>query len=223
MARGVDNNPPARVYQRLFDALGPQQWWPAETAFDVLVGAVLTQNAAWRNVEQAIDRLEAASLQTPEAILAAPLALLKDCLRPSGYYNVKTQRLRAACEAWVALGGEAHIREMDTGELRSRLLEVNGLGPESVDDVLLYGLQRPVFVVDAYTRRIFSRLGAVSERIAYDPLQAYFHAHLSADVTRFAQYHAYIVTVGKDYCRPRFPRCADCPLVELCDYGRAAA
>ena len=210
-----------RLFDRLHGALGPQSWWPAESAFEVLVGAVLTQNAAWRNVEQAIDGLRARDWMTPAAILAAPPKALAECLRPSGYYNVKSQRLRAACETWLALGGEAGIQSMETASVRARLLEVKGLGPESVDDVLLYGFHRPVFVVDAYTRRIFSRIGLVSPRIGYDDLQALFHEALAPDVGQFNEFHALIVTIGKWYCRPRIPRCEACPLRDDCAHGLA--
>ena len=210
-----------RLLESLRVALGPQEWWPAESPFEVLVGAVLTQNAAWRNVEQAMGRLRAREWLTPEAILDAPVEQLSDCLRPSGYYNVKRQRLRAACEAWLALGGESGLRAMDTGAMRAALLEVKGLGPESVDDVLLYAFHRPVFVVDAYTRRIFSRIGLVSPRVDYDGLQAMFHNALSPDATRFNEFHALIVTIGKSYCRPRDPRCETCPLQPDCAHGLA--
>ena len=208
-----------RLLDRLLTALGHQRWWPSESAFEVLVGAVLTQNAAWRNVEQAIDRLQARDWMTPEAILAAPPEALAECLRPSGYYNVKSRRLRAACETWLALGGEAGLMDMETTAMRSALLEVNGLGPESVDDVLLYGFHRPVFVVDAYTRRIFSRIGLVSPRIGYDGLQTLFHDALAPDAARFNEFHALIVTTGKSYCRPRMPRCEACPLRGDCAHG----
>lgn len=223
MADVSDGNLPGRAYHHLLEAFGKQQWWPAETAFEVLVGAVLTQNAAWRNVEQALARLSEQKLLTPEAILSAPSDLLRDCLRPSGYYNVKAQRLIAACEAWVELGGEAGVGRMETAALRERLLAVKGLGPESVDDVLLYGLGRPVFVVDAYTRRIFSRIGAIAESIDYQSLQDFFHAGLPSDAALYAEYHALIVNAGKHHCRPRLPRCEDCPLISLCDYAQLGA
>ena len=210
-----------RLLEALRAAFGPQDWWPAQNPFEVLVGAVLTQNTAWRNVEQALARLRERNWLSPEAILAAPLEALADCLRPSGYYNVKSRRLRAACEQWLALGGEAGLAAMETGALRAALLEVKGLGPESVDDVLLYGFERPVFVVDAYTRRIFSRLGLVSPGIGYERLQALFHASLPADAERFNEFHALVVMLGKHCCRPRRPRCHACPLQADCGHARA--
>lgn len=211
------------LLDRLSQAFGPQQWWPADTAFEVLVGAVLTQNTAWRNVETAIGRLKARDWLSPSAIVNAPVDALRDCLRPSGYYNVKTQRLRAACQTWLALGGESGIARMSTDAARAELLAVKGLGPESVDDVLLYGFHRPVFVVDAYTRRIFSRVGVVPANIGYNDLQAAFEAELPRDAARFNEAHALIVGVGKDYCRPRLPRCSACPLQPVCDHGRRPA
>ena len=209
------------LLDRLADAFGPQDWWPAETPFEVLVGAVLTQNAAWRNVEQAIARLRARDWLSATAIVNAPGDELRDCIRPSGYYNVKAQRLTAACETWIELGGEPGLAAMATGAAREALLAVKGLGPESVDDILLYGFSRPVFVVDAYTRRIFSRVGVIPPHIGYEPLQAGFHAALPRDAARFNEAHALIVALGKDYCRPRSPHCRACPLQPACDYGRS--
>ncbi|RZU98830.1 endonuclease III domain-containing protein [Spiribacter vilamensis] len=209
------------LLDRLSEAFGPQDWWPAETAFEVLVGAVLTQNAAWRNVEQAIARLRARDWLSATAIVNAPADALRECIRPSGYYNVKAQRLTAACETWLELGGEAGLQAMETGAAREALLAVKGLGPESVDDVLLYGFNRPVFVVDAYTRRIFSRVGVVPPDIGYEPLQSAFHAALPRDARRFNEAHALIVALGKDYCRPRSPHCEWCPLQPACAYGGA--
>lgn len=211
------------LLERLGQAFGPQQWWPADTAFEVLVGAVLTQNTAWRNVETAIARLRERGWLSAPALVNAPVEELRECLRPSGYYNVKTRRLLAACQTWQVLGGEAGIAAMTTRAAREALLGVKGLGPESVDDVLLYGFYRPVFVVDAYTRRIFSRVGVVPADIGYDRLQAAFEAELPRDAARFNEAHALIVGLGKDFCRPRLPRCSACPLQPVCDHGRSVA
>ncbi len=212
----------AAIYAKLNRAFGSHAWWPAQSAFEVLVGAVLTQNTAWRNVEKALANLRAVQWLTPAAILAAEPEALAQCLRPSGYYNVKAQRLRAACVAWQSLGGEAGARSMTTEALRTTLLAVKGLGPESVDDILLYGLQRPVFVVDAYTQRILSRLGVIDRPVPYAQLQALFHDALPTDAALFNDYHAQIVALGKDYCRPREPNCSQCPLSEDCRYAQSA-
>ncbi|PWG63489.1 endonuclease III domain-containing protein [Sediminicurvatus halobius] len=207
------------TYRRLHAAFGPQGWWPGETAFEVLVGAVLTQNAAWSNVERAIQGLRNACLFAPERIVAAEHGALAAAIRPSGYFNVKARRLRAACEAWLEHGGEAGLARLDTATLRARLLAVKGLGRESVDDVVLYAFERPVFVVDAYTRRIFSRLGVLAGDEPYETIRARFEAALPQDPALFNEYHALIVALGKDICRPRRPRCDECPLQAGCAFA----
>lgn len=203
------------VYQRLFDAYGPQHWWPGETPFEIMVGAILTQNTAWTNVERAIANLQAAELLDPTAIVAADLPTLATCLRPSGYFNVKAERLRAFCDWFLTQGGLPGLSALDTTALRRALLAVKGVGPETADDILLYAFERPVFVVDAYTRRIFSRLGLVAADIGYEPLRARFEQTLEPDVALFNEYHALIVRHGKEVCRPK-PRCAECCLRPHC-------
>lgn len=206
------------VYQRLFATYGPQHWWPGETPFEIMVGAILTQNTAWSNVERAIANLQAENMLDPSAILAAPPADLAACLRPSGYFNVKAKRLRAFCDWFLTQGGLEPLRSMSTHDLRRQLLGVNGIGPETADDILLYVYQRPVFVVDSYTRRIFARLGLVAEDIGYEPLRAVFEQALGDDVALFKEYHALIVVHGKEICRPR-PRCEQCCLRADCVVG----
>jgi len=208
------------TYRRLYAALGPQHWWPADTAFEVLVGAVLTQNAAWRNVERAMDGLRAAGLLDARAVAAADHATLAAAIRPSGYFNVKARRLQAACRAWLDHGGEAGLAALETVTLRATLLAVHGLGRESVDDVLLYAFQRPVFVVDAYTRRIFTRLGNLAGDEGYEAVRARFEAELPPDPTLYNEYHALIVVLGKEICRPR-PLCGACPLSGTCRHAQA--
>lgn len=210
------------VCRRLHDAFGPQGWWPGESAFEVLVGAVLTQNAAWSNVERAITGLRAAGLLHPERIAAAEHDTLATAIRPSGYFNVKARRLRAACRAWLEHGGEAGLDRLDTDSLRSTLLAVHGLGRESVDDIVLYAFERPVFVVDAYTRRIFTRLGHLAGDEGYEIIRARFEAELPRDPELFNEYHALIVALGKDVCRPRRPRCGACPLASYCRHALEA-
>lgn len=210
------------TFQRLHDAFGPQHWWPAETAFEVVVGAVLTQNAAWTNVERAIHGLRAAGLLDAAAIAAADHDALAAAIRPSGYFNVKARRLQAACRAWLEHGGEAGLARLDTAALRATLLAVHGLGRESVDDIVLYAFHRPVFVVDAYTRRIFTRLGNLSGEEGYEAVRARFEAELPRDAALYNEYHALIVALGKDICRPRRPLCGQCPLRARCRHGRRA-
>jgi endonuclease-3 related protein len=195
---------------------GPQQWWPAQTGFEVMVGAVLTQNTAWGNVERALARLcERIELQ-PQALLSLPEAELAERLRPVGYYNVKARRLRGLCEALLAAGGEPALAALPTAALRTWLLAIHGVGPETADDILLYCFERPVFVVDAYTRRLFERLGVLAGGESYEAVRSRFERALGPDVACFNEYHALIVAHGKAVCRARRPRCADCCLADDC-------
>lgn len=182
-----------------------------------MVGAVLTQNAAWINVARAIENLRAKRLLDPHRILKAPPATLAACLRPSGYFNVKAKRLRALCRWLVEAGGEAQCRRRDTESLRRALLAVHGVGPETADDILLYAFARPVFVVDAYTRRIFSRLGLTEANAGYETLRSCFEQALARRVPWYNEYHALIVRHGKEICRPK-PRCPECCLSKICPF-----
>jgi len=204
-----------RVYRRLHAAHGPQHWWPGDGAFEIMVGAVLTQNAAWTNVEKAIANLKRARALTPEAIAAAPHRRLAAWLRPSGYFNVKARRLKAMCRWLVAQGGVRGLARRNTHDLRAALIAVHGIGPETADDIVLYAFHRPVFVVDAYTKRIFSRLGLIRGDEGYETVRRLFEDHLAPDVALFNEYHALIVRHGKDVCRKR-PRCAGCCLAAVC-------
>ncbi len=204
-----------KIYDALYAAHGPQHWWPGDTAFEIMVGAVLTQNTAWVNVERAIANLKQADALTPEAIAAAHPKRLAKWLKPSGYFNVKAKRLRAFCRWLLAQGGVAALAQLPTDELRARLLAVHGVGPETADDILLYAFERPVFVIDAYTRRIFQRLGAIAGDEDYDTLRLAFERALGPDTALFNEYHGLIVRQGKDVCRTR-PLCAQCAIARLC-------
>ena len=204
-----------RVYDALYAEHGPQHWWPGDTAFEIMVGAVLTQNTAWINVERAIANLKQAQALTPEAIVAAHPKRLAKWLKPSGYFNVKAKRLRAFCRWLIAQGGVARLAPLPTETLRARLLAVHGIGPETADDILLYAFERPVFVIDAYTRRIFQRLGAIVGNEDYETLRLKFERALGPDTALFNEYHGLIVRQGKDVCRTR-PRCAQCTLASMC-------
>ncbi|GAB4347929.1 MAG: endonuclease III domain-containing protein [Gammaproteobacteria bacterium] len=203
------------VYERLDAAYGPQHWWPGESPFEIQVGAILTQNTAWPNVERAIENLKRENRMAPEAILETPHHDLAELLRPAGYFNVKARRLRNYCAWLLEQGGERALRRWPTDKLRHGLLSVKGVGPETADDILLYAFERPVFVIDAYTRRIFSRLGLIEANSGYEALRHRFETALGADVARFNQYHALIVRHAKTHCRKR-PRCTACPLGDLC-------
>jgi endonuclease-3 related protein len=205
------------VFRALHAAYGPQDWWPGETPFEVMVGAVLTQSTAWTNVERALDGLTRRIPLTAEAILSLPIEELAELLRPVGYFNVKARRLRAFCAGFLDHGGLEGLAAASTAELRHRLLAVHGVGPETADDMLLYAFERPVFVVDAYTRRIFTRLGVLSGNEGYETIRHGFEQALGPDAALFNEYHALIVRHGKDVCRPG-PRCAECCLRALCPF-----
>ena len=188
------------VYQRLLEAYGALDWWPANSSFEVMVGAVLTQNTAWINVEKAITNLKHADCLTLERILSSSDAQLAEIIRPSGYFNIKAKRLKNLCR-WIAdNGGEARLAAIDTESLRSSLLQVNGVGPETADDILLYAFERPVFVIDTYTRRLFAKLGLIEGNEPYEVLRQIIEAELEPDVSLFNQYHALIVRHAKEKC-----------------------
>jgi endonuclease-3 related protein len=202
------------MYRRMLKALGPQGWWPGDTPFEVAVGAVLTQNTNWGNVERAIANLKRTRALSVRRIHALPHADLAELIRPAGYFNVKSRRLKNL----VALLAEHHggsmqrLARVPMDEARAALLGVNGVGPETADSIMLYALGHPVFVVDAYTRRIFPRHGLLTEAHSYDDFQQMFMRALKPDAGLYNEYHALIVMVGKTWCRPRTPRCAECPL-----------
>ncbi len=210
----VSANPPLReVYDALYAHFGPRHWWPAQSPFEMMVGAILTQNTAWTNVEKAIAELRKRRALTPRALHAAPLDTLAQWIRPAGYYNVKARRLRAFTD-WLMCDYRGSLRAMfrePTDVLRAKLLAVNGIGPETADSILLYAAQRPVFVVDAYTRRFLERHGWADGSESYDEIAALFTSALPRDVRLFNEYHALIVELGKEYCRAR-PHCGECPL-----------
>ncbi len=204
------------VYKELYACYGPQHWWPAQTPFEVMVGAILTQNTAWPNVEKAIGNLRRADCLGPEAILALPASRLARLLTPSGYFNVKARRLRAFCLWYQEQGGYVTIARSDTAMLRHDLLSVNGIGPETADDILLYAFERQVFVVDAYTRRLFARLGITdTEQIGYEQLRGLAESNLPADAGLYNEYHALLVRHAKEICRRR-PVCERCCLAGKC-------
>ncbi len=216
-------NPSAEALTALYAALlaryGRQPWWPAETPFEVVVGAVLTQNAAWTNVEKAIARLRSRDLLSLDAVLAAEHDALADAIRPSGYFNVKARRLRSVCAFLDDAGGMQRFARRDLATQRSGLLAVHGIGPETADDILLYALDRPVFVIDVYTRRLLQRYRLARGDEPYEVLRAGFEAALAADVDLYQQFHALIVVHAKAACR-KTPLCPTCVLAPACPGGR---
>ena len=211
---------PLAVFQQLFNSYGPQNWWPGESPLEVMVGAVLTQNTAWSNVEKAIDNLRDAGLLQFDSLNAVSIEELAELIRPAGYYRQKAQRLRNFLD-FITEAYQGSITEMVLGEkatLREQLLQVNGIGPETADSILLYAANLPSFVVDAYTARIFTRHGWVEPEADYHDLQAYFEDCLETDAQLFNEFHALIVRVGKEFCKPA-PKCEKCPLHDMLPEG----
>jgi len=209
------------IYYRLDRHFGPRGWWPAETPFEVCVGAILTQNVAWSNVVKAINGLKEVDLLSTGAIYRSPSGTIAPIIRPTRYFNQKTLKLKDFCSLVV----EQYNDDIDlllalpAGQLRKKLLGVRGIGKETADSIILYAAGQPVFVVDSYTQRIFSRLGIVSPDEGYDRLQEFFTRYLPQDVQLFNQYHALIDGAGNRYCSATSPRCGECPLAGLCKYA----
>ena len=202
------------IYRRLGAAYGDQQWWPGDSPFEVAVGAVLTQNTAWVNVERAIANLKDAGLMEAAKLAALPAAAIAPLIKPAGYYNVKARRLRALLDFVVEeCGGDlTALAGCGLADARAKLLAVRGIGPETADSILLYACGLPTFVVDAYTHRVLYRHGLADEAATYDELKETFESHLEADAALYNQFHALLVRVGRERCRKREPRCAGCPL-----------
>jgi endonuclease-3 related protein len=205
----------AVIYHRLLSFFGEQGWWPAETPFEVMVGAILTQNTAWRNVEHAIARLKEAGVLTPEGLHRIPERRLARLIRPAGYYNVKAKRLKALIAFLTReYGGDLQrmFRER-LAPLRERILMVKGVGPETADSILLYAGEKPIFVIDAYTKRILSRHGMILDGASYSAIQDLFMESLPANVAQYKEYHALFVRLAKTFCKTK-PQCAGCPMEE---------
>ncbi|MDR1686913.1 MAG: endonuclease III domain-containing protein [Desulfovibrio sp.] len=216
---------------RLYDAasahFGPCRWWPGDSPFEIAVGAVLTQNTAWRNVEKAVARLREAGVLDPEIMNTLSEAELAELIRPSGFYRIKAARLRGlldffrSCAGWEQSRDKAGLeclRACDPDSLRSDLLAVRGIGEETADSVLLYALDMPTFVVDAYTRRIFSRHGFIPADLPYDEIREFFMDALPPDTALYNEYHALIVRTGNTFCKKTNPLCRQCPLGSFLDY-----
>lgn len=204
-----------QLFQRLFQTYGPQHWWPGETPFEIMVGAVLTQNTAWTNVEKAIGRLKAVDGLDLRFIVNRPADELAELIRPAGYFNVKARRLQSLCRFLLESGGIAVLEERSTEVLRRQLLAVHGVGPETADDILLYAFERPVFVVDTYTRRLGDRLGLLQGGEGYEEIRNQFETAFGPDTRTFNELHALIVHHAKYRCRKR-PLCGECCLADDC-------
>lgn len=204
-----------KIYHRLLSYFGPQNWWPGETEFEIMVGAILTQNTSWRNVEKAISILKENSLLNPKALSHISIKRLSTLIRSSGFFRIKAERLSHFVRYLMRRykGDIGKMGKADTDTLREELLEIKGIGPETADSILLYALNRPLFVIDSYTRRVFSRHNYFNERERYEKIQKFFMKNLPKDPKIYNEYHALIVRLAKTYCRKR-PLCKDCPLNE---------
>jgi endonuclease-3 related protein len=205
-----------QIYEMLYNRYGKQHWWPGESRFEIIVGAILTQNTNWQNVEKAISNLKSANLLSPQKLHRLPVEKLAELIRPAGYYNIKAARLKNFLD-WLfeTHGGSLESAErMDAHSLRAALLAIKGIGPETADSISLYAFDKPVFVVDAYTARVMTRHRFIESGAGYEALQELFMNALPLDCKLFNEYHALLVRVGKDYCR-KIARCPGCPLEQL--------
>jgi endonuclease-3 related protein len=205
------------IYRRLLGHFGPQYWWPAQEPFEVIVGAILTQSAAWGNVEKAVANLRAAEALSPKTLRRLPLSKLAKLVHPCGYYNAKALKLKSF-SFWLGNHYKDDLDRLfatDTDDLRQQLLSIHGIGQETADSILLYAANKPIFVIDAYTRRIINRIGLAPKRDSYAAYQALFMEHLPPDAGLFNEYHALLVCQGKNVCRRR-PLCPQCCLNDLC-------
>ena len=202
------------IYRKLYSYFGRQYWWPADSPFEVMVGAILTQNTNWLNVEKAIKNLKQNRLLSPQRLQGLSRRRLAKFIRPTGYYNIKTERLRSFLSFFFK-EYQGCIKKMlleDTTQIRQQLLSVKGIGPETADSILLYALDKPVFVVDAYTKRIFARHRLIRQDASYDEVQNLFMNNLKVKAELFNEYHALLVRLGKEFCLKNKPRCKICPL-----------
>jgi endonuclease-3 related protein len=204
------------IYHKLYSAFGPQHWWPAESSFEVMIGAILTQNTNWLNVEKAIQNLKKQKLLIPEKLYRLPQRRLASCIKPAGYYNIKAKRLKNFLNFFINRyqGNTKKMFRSSIPVLRRELLAVNGIGPETADSILLYALGKPVFVIDAYTKRVLLRHRLIKKDAGYTEVQNLFMRRLKPDVKLFNEYHALMVKVGKEFCLKNKPRCQACPLKE---------
>jgi endonuclease-3 related protein len=203
------------IYRTLLSFFGEQGWWPADTPFEVMVGAVLTQNTSWRNVERAIGNLKTEGVLTPQALRKIDEARLAAFIRPAGYYNVKAKRLKSLME-FIDVEYEGDLARMFSEPLlclRQKILEVHGIGPETADSILLYAGEKPIFVIDAYTKRILSRHRMITDGASYGDIQNLFMLSLPPDVSLYKEYHALLIRLAKTFCKTT-PHCAECPLEE---------
>jgi len=206
-----------KIYQKLYEAFGPQHWWPGKTPLEIAVGAILTQNTNWGNVEKAIGNLKKQNALSARVIHKMPVRLLSELIRPSGYFNIKAKRLKSFIDFLMNdyHGSMKKMKNEYLYLLREKLLGINGIGPETADSIILYALEKPVFVIDTYTKRVLSRHGIMNHEKSYDEFQELFYSALKKDMKLFNEYHALFVNLGKTFCKLNKPICDKCPLNDL--------
>ena len=210
-----------KIYKTLLSAFGPQHWWPGKTKVEICVGAILTQNTNWQNVELAIRNLKKNKVLNIKGLFEIPETKLAELIRPSGFYNIKTKRLKNFINFIIDFSGETchgtslrRLFKLPIPELRTKLLSVNGIGEETADSIILYAAKKPIFVIDSYTRRLVERHFGFTKKAKYSDIQKFFMDNLDHDVELFNEYHALIVKLGKEFCKPK-PRCKGCPIASL--------
>lgn len=203
------------IYRLLKNRFGKQNWWPSENEFEMMVGAILTQNVSWNNVEMAMDNLKKNIMLDPLSLKNSSLEKIQELIRPTGFYKQKSKRLMRLADAVIESGGLKNLFQKDN--LREYLLNINGIGPETADSIILYAADRPKFVVDSYTKRIINRV--IGYEGNYRRLQQFFESNLKSDLELYKEYHALIVELGKNYCKKE-PVCNGCPLIEICELGK---
>ncbi len=210
-----------KIYEALRKKNGNLNWWPGKTQFEIIVGAILTQNTSWSNVEKAIANLKKEGLLDYNSILKIPANKLAGLIRPSGYYNQKAKKLKNFVN-FIRENFDENISKMkklDLRELRLKLLEINGIGNETADSIILYAFNKPIFVVDTYTNRVFTRIGLIKVGLTYCEVQKFFMDNLPSDYILYNDFHAQIVILGKHFCK-KSPVCSICPVIYICDYGK---
>jgi len=212
------------LYRRMLSAYGPQHWWPGDSPFEVIIGAILTQSAAWHNVEKAINNLKAENALSPEKIRSLPVADLAALIRPCGYYNAKTIKLKSFV-SWLGLHYHDSLEILfgrSIAELREQLLSIHGIGEETADSIILYAAAKPIFVIDTYTKRIGSRIGLLPAGAGYDTWQKLFMNNLPPDTQLFNEYHALLVNLAKHNCL-KTPVCSGCCLACICQFHKTTS
>lgn len=212
----MTNERVTEIYELLLERFGPQHWWPGDGRFEIIIGAILTQNTNWPNVEKALANLKKENLLTAEKLHSLEQSKLAELIRPAGYFNLKARRVKNLLD-WLFCNYEGQLENLEdisTERLREELLSIKGVGPETADSILLYAFDREVFVVDAYTARVAVRHGMIEPGCDYEQLQYLFESNLVTNVKLFNEYHALLVRVGKEFCRPK-TKCDRCPLESM--------